>query len=76
MKDVDEVAEFVAAQFAEALNHVSRAMKMLIANGIQPHADHQAIAFAWARGEVSDDTFLATARAISMLVGDDDKPVR
>lgn len=74
MKDVDEVAALVAKKFAEALDQVSRAMKFLIANGVVPHEKHQAIAFAWARGEVDDETFLKMARFTSWMEDEGDKP--
>ena len=71
---VDESAAFVLEAFSVAVERVGRAMKFLIANGIKPHAGHNEIAFAWAKGELDNDAFLLLARIISWQEGEGDGP--
>jgi hypothetical protein len=71
---VDESLTIVLEAFTEAAERASRAMKFLIANGIKPHAGHNEIAFAWAKGELDNDAFLLLARIISWQEGEGDGP--
>jgi hypothetical protein len=52
----------LTAMFDEAITHITRAMKLLAANGIMPQRCHQGIALAWAKGQMSDEQFISLAR--------------
>ena len=71
---VDESLTIVLEAFTEAAERASRAMKFLIANGVKPHREHHEVAFAWAEGEIDNDTFLLLARIVSWQEGEGDKP--
>jgi hypothetical protein len=69
-KDIDDVeaaGAAVMASFATALDYVTRAIKFLVANGIEPVSEHQELAYSWAKGEITDEQFLIAARLVSSI---------
>lgn len=62
--DTIDVTDALKDKLSVAIEQVRSAMALLIENGINPQYAHQQIAFAWARGEITEDEFLSQARLI------------
>lgn len=69
-RETGEAPESLNTKFEEALGCVSRAAKILIANGITPGEEHSRLAFAWAKGLIDDESFLLFARIASGMLDD------
>lgn len=65
VKEFGNVPDTMISAFNATLDSVGRAMQLLAENGIKPVYQHQKVAWRWSIGEITDEEFIAIARAIA-----------